>query len=268
MQITRALKTSWVIVAVLWSALAQQISNASEYSIGPGDVLKVLVYEHPDLTTVARTSESGSITFPLLGEVSIAGLSSRAVEGRLEELLRQGGFVKRPQVSLSIEEYASQWASVLGQVNRAGTYPIQARKTVIDLIAAAGGLSANAADTVTVIRRSGDIDNKLELDLFAMFISGDLTQDVEVSNGDIIFVPRMPVFYIYGEVQQPGSYRLEKGMTVMQALSVGGGLTARGTEQGVRVKRRNASNTIETLEIKLSDQLQANDVIYVKESLF
>ncbi len=157
---------------------------------------------------------------------------------------------------------------ILGQVNRAGTYPIQARKTVVDLLAAAGGLSANAADTVTIIRRGGDVDNKLELDLLALFVSGDMSQNVEVSNGDIIFVPRMPVFYIYGEAQKPGSYRLEKGMTVMQALSVGGGLTARGTERGVRVKRRNESNTIETLEMDLSDQLQANDVIYVKESLF
>ena len=90
----------------------------------------------------------------------------------------------------------------------------------------------------------------------------------EVKAGDIVIVPRADMFYIYGEVKSPGRNRLEANMTVMQALSVAGGLTERGTERGIRVKRRNSEGEIKEIKVELTDLLQPDDVVYVKESLF
>jgi polysaccharide export outer membrane protein len=250
-------------------ASAVAAPGAAEYLLGPGDVVKIMVYEHPDLTTIARTSEAGGITFPLLGEVAIGGLNAKAVEAKLAELLLVRGFIKHPQVSLNIEQYGSQRISVLGQVNRPGKYAVDSpASTVVDLLSLAGGLNTNAADTIIIIKQEGGKRTKYEIDLVALFQRGDMTQNITVANGDIIFVPRMPMFYIYGEVRTPGTYRLEKNMTVMQAISVGGGLTTRGTERGVAVKRLSDDGAIKTLNVQLSDLLQPTDVVYVKESLF
>lgn len=256
------------VLTLLGALLTTLSAVADEYRLGPGDTVKVTVYEHPDLTTVSRISDDGSIPFPLLGEVAIARLTPRQAEARLSELLRDGQFVRRPQVTVNIEQYGSQSVSVLGQVNKAGRYPVQGRSTAIEMLAMAGGLDADAADTVTVIRQGAQTSQRYEIDLVGLFQSGDLQQNIAVANGDIIFVPRMPVFYIYGEVQRPGSYRLEKNMTVMQALSVGGGLTARGTERGTKIKRVSGDGSVETLEVTLTDRLEDNDVVYVKEGLF
>jgi len=251
------------------AASAAPAPGAAEYLLGPGDVVKIMVYEHPDLTTTTRTSEAGGITFPLLGEVAIGGLNAKAAEARLAELLEVRGFIKRPQVSLNIEQYGSQRISVLGQVNRPGKFSVDSpASTVVDLLAMAGGLNTNAADTISVIKQESGKRDKHDIDLVALFQHGDMTQNITVANGDIIFVPRMPMFYIYGEVRTPGTYRLEKNMTVMQAISVGGGLTTRGTERGVAIKRRSEDGAITTLNIQLSDLLQPADVVYVKESMF
>ena len=95
-----------------------------------------------------------------------------------------------------------------------------------------------------------------------------MSQNVEVGDGDLIYVPRMDVFYIYGEAQRPGSYRLQRNMTVMQALSLGGGVTPRGTQRGIQIKRKDSGGVLITLNADLSDGLQSDDVIYIKESLF
>lgn len=250
-------------------AAAVPAPSAAEYLLGPGDVVKILVYGRPEMTTIARTSEAGSITFPLLGEVTIGGLNAKAAEIKLAELLQTRNLIKHPQVSLNIEQYGSQRISVLGQVNRPGKYAVDSpTSTVVDLLSMAGGLNTNAADTIAVIKQANGKRDKHEIDLVALFHQGDMTQNINVANGDIIFVPRMSMFYIYGEVRTPGTYRLEKNMTVMQAISVGGGLTERGTERGVAIKRRSEDGAVKTLKVQLSDLLQPADVVYVQESMF
>lgn len=249
--------------------VASGAPSAAEYLLGPGDVVKITVYGRPEMTTIARTSEAGSITFPLLGEVAIGGLNVKAAEIKLAELLQTRNLIKHPQVSLNVEQYGSQRISVLGQVNRPGKYAVDSpTSTVVDLLSMAGGLNTHAADTIAIIKQANGKRDKHEIDLVALFQQGDMTQNITVANGDIIFVPRMSMFYIYGEVRTPGTYRLEKNMTVMQAISVGGGLTERGTERGVAIKRRSEDGAIKTLKVQLSDLLQPADVVYVKESMF
>lgn len=243
-------------------------AHAQEMVLGGGDVVKISVFGNPDLAVETRVSEAGFITVPLVGQVAVAGLSSAAAETKIATMLERGGFVKKPQVNLLISTLTSQQVSVLGQVTRAGRYPIDGRRSVLDLIALAGGIGIAGGDVVTVIRTRDGKVRKEQVDIAELMRNADMSGNFDVQGGDIIFVERAPRFYIYGEVQKPGVLRLERQMTVLQALSAGGGLTPRGTERGLRVKRRDALGQLQIIDVKGDDLLKPDDVVYVKESLF
>lgn len=158
--------------------------------------------------------------------------------------------------------------SVLGSVRNQGRYPIEGKRSLTDILAMAGGILPEGGDLVTLIRSDGNKFAKEVIDVIEMVRSGDLTRNLNVRSDDLIYVERALRFYIYGEVQRPGTYRLERNMTVIQALSVGGGLTQRGTERGLRIQRRDVDGNLQMLTVKSSDFVEPDDVIYIKESLF
>lgn len=243
-------------------------AHAEELVLGGGDVVKISVFGNPDLAVETRVSESGFITMPLVGQVAVAGLSSAAAEAKIASMLERGNFVKKPQVNLLITALTSQQVSVLGQVKKAGRYAIDGRRSVLDMLALAGGIDTNGGDIVTVVRTRNGKVTKDALDTAEVMRTADMAGNYDLQGGDVIFVERAPRFYIYGEVQRPGMLRLERQMTVLQGMSAGGGLTARGTERGLRVKRRDASGKMQIISVKGDDLLQPDDVVYVKESLF
>lgn len=340
---------SFVLVLLTFCASAE---GARDYVLGAGDMVRITVYGSPDLTTETRVAANGSITFPLLGEVQVGGTAASDAEKSIAARLEQEGFVKQPQVNLVVLQFQSQLVSVLGDVYKPGRYPLDRPTSLSDVLALAGGPTANGSDAVTVLSmregntekqeydlrelfdrgqvahnpkirgedivyvharevsvlgqvnrpgkystvsgvrnvgdflsmaggispnggdsiivtllRDGKVD-KREIDVDLMMRNGDPAANLELRSGDMIYVPRAPFFYIYGEVQRPGAFRLERNMTVSQALSVGGGLTVRGTERGIRIKRRDAAGEVRTLEAEASDALQADDVVYVRESLY
>lgn len=243
--------------------------STNEYRLGSGDVVRISVYQNPDLTLETRITEAGVVSYPLLGSIRLGGLSVTAAEKLIADGLRNGNFVKQPQVTMVVTQVRGNQVSVLGQVNRPGRYPLEvADMRLSDLLAMAGGTSANGADRVVVTGVRNQQPFRLEVDLPALFAPGGRDQDIYVLNGDSIWVDRQPIVYIYGEVQRPGPMRLERGMTVMQALATGGGLTQRGTQKGLRVHRKGADGNIVVLEPGLDDSVQAGDVVYVRESLF
>jgi len=240
----------------------------SREALGEGDSIRITVFQNPDLTTETRISERGTITFPLVGEISLAGLTPVDAEARIADKLIKGKFVLKPQVSLNVIRVRSRQVSVLGQVARPGRYPLDdTSSNLTDILALAGGVSPTGDDNVTVMVTRDGKTAKLEINVPTMYRTGDLSRNLQLENGDTIFVQRAPVFYIYGEVQRAGSYRLEQGMTVMQALSVGGGVTPRGTDRGVKIRRKTGDGT-QAIDARLIDPVQADDVIYVRESLF
>jgi polysaccharide export outer membrane protein len=258
----------WKFVVALTLAFGAGSALAADVLIGPGDVLKVTVFNNPELATETRVSESGAISFPLVGEVGVMGLQPADVEKKVASLLERGGFVRKPQVNVLVTVFQSQQISVLGQVNRPGRFPVEGRRTLVDVLAQAGGVSSEGSDMAYVIRTVNGKTQKLPINLPAMMRSGNMEQNPELSGGDVVYVERADRFYIYGEVQRPGTYRLEADMTVVQALSAGGGLTPRGTERGLRIKRRGKNGKMVETEVGQTDTLQPNDVLYVKESLF
>jgi polysaccharide biosynthesis/export protein len=244
-------------------------ADARAETLGPGDMVRINVFRNPDLLTEARVSERGSIVFPLIGEIPVTGLTPSQLSARIAEKLRNGKFVVNPEVTTSIAQVNSRQVSVLGNVNKPGRYPLDSSTgKLTDLLALAGGISPTGADTVTIISTQNGKTVQTEVDLPAMIRSADLGKNVELQAGDTIFVNRAPMIYIYGEVQKAGAYRAEPHMTVMQALALGGGLTVRGTERGVRIHRRGNDGNVRQIDARLTDEVRTDDVIYVRESLF
>lgn len=256
----------WLMALMI--VLNGNIVVAADILLGPGDVIKVSVFGSPDLTLEARVSQTGSISFPLIGEVAIGGLVASEAEKKIANMLETGRFLRNPQVNLIVTSLQSQQVSVLGQVNRPGRYPIDGTRTLTDILALAGGVAPDGGEMITLIRYRGGKNTKEVINLVDMMLSGDFNQNPELFSNDVVYVERAPRFYIYGEVQRPGFFRLERSMTVLQALSSGGGLSPRGTERGIRIKRRDTEGRLQVLEAKMDDLLQVDDVVFVKESLF
>jgi polysaccharide export outer membrane protein len=246
-----------------------QVPPRAEPVLGVGDVVKITVYQNPDLTVDARVSELGQINFPLIGTVTIGGLSVSQAQALIEKRLRDGGFVLKPQVTIQTTQIRSSQVSILGQVAKPGRFPIEiVGSKVSEMIAAAGGVVPGGADIVTLVGTRDGKPIKLDIDLPLILQQGRADLDIPVENGDIIYVDRAPTFYMYGEVQRPGQMRIERGMTLMQALAQAGGLTARGTTRGIQVHRKDAGGAVQVHEIKMNDPVERDDVIYVHESLF
>ena len=242
---------------------------AADYRLGAGDSIGVQVYQSPDLSVDARVSESGVISYPLVGTVQIGGLTISEAEKKIADALRAGRFVKVPQVNIVLRQVRGNQVAVLGQVSRPGRFPLETFNTrVSDMLAAAGGTTATGDDVLIVTgQREGQPFRKV-IDIPGLFLNEKSADDIILAGGDTLYVNKAPMFYIYGEAQRPGPYRIERGMTVMQALAQGGGPTVRGSENRLRLHRRDAAGKVVEYVPKLSDLIRAEDVLYVRESLF
>jgi len=257
---------------LLPSASAQQPSAEAardDYVLGPGDAIRVQVFQNPDLTVEARVSEGGVISYPLLGAIRIGGMSPTNVEKLIAQRLRDGKFLQNPQVTVNITTFRSQQVSVLGNVTRPGRYPIETTgMRLSEVLSLAGGIAPTGADDVVLVTMRDGKPMRLEIDLVDMFASGDLSKDPQMRSGDVVYVNRAPQYYIYGQVSRPGMYGVDRGLTLAQAIAKGGGLTLRGTDRGVRVHRRYGNKQIQILEPKLDDPIRPDDLIFVRESVF
>ena len=237
-------------------------------ALGMGDMVRVTVFRNPELTTEARVSERGTILFPMVGEVPVAGLTPSQAGQRIADKLRSGKYVVNPEVTVSMMQVNSRQVSVLGNVMKPGRYPIDSTSAhLTDFIALAGGVGPTGSDLVTIITSRGGKPEKIEVDLAEMFRRGDLSRNIALEPGDTIYVHKAPMVYVYGEVQKGGAYRVEPNMTVMQAIAMASGITPRGTERGIKISRRDGRD-VKRIDASLTTPVQPDDVIYVRESLF
>lgn len=257
------------VPGMVWAQQSPPAAANAQYRLAAGDTIRISVYQSADLTLETRLTEAGTISYPLLGSVALAGLTVSEAEKRIADGLRTGNFVKQPQVSVAVQQVRGNQVSVLGQVGRPGRYPLETGNVQLtDMIATAGGVIPGGADQVVVVGTRNGQPYRAEIDLPSVFGAGRRANDLTLQNGDVIWVERAPMIYMYGEVQKPGSLRLERGMTVMQALAASGGLTQRGTERGLRVHRRDAEGKVRIIEPAMTDKLQPEDIIYIRESVF
>ncbi len=257
-------------LATLCASVAHAQDKIFEDRLGPGDSIRIQVFQNPDLTLETRILETGNITYPLIGATKLAGLSIPDAEKAICKALKEGGFVQLPQVTITMVQARRKQVSVLGAVGRPGQFPLENANTQLsEILAIAGGISAVGSDIVVVTGiRDGQTIRK-EIDIAATYLEdGKAVNNMILAGGDVIYVQRAPVFYVYGEAQRPGSFRLERNMTVLQALVAAGGPTARGTERRLRLNRRAPDGTLKETTPELSELVRPDDVIFVRESLF
>lgn len=241
--------------------------------IQPGDLLSISVYKNPDLTIENYVDDNGMLKFPLVGELELSDQSVVDAAKIIEQKLIEGAYVKDPEVIVKVLSSRARSISVLGHVRVPGKYQLNiGNETVVDFIALAGGLSASASETLVLIKSLNGETKKIEINIVDLFLKNDISgfnKDVlVVSPSDIIYVPEAPSFYIFGEVNRPGEYKLKQDLNILQALTLGGGIGPRGTMNGLIIKRRDSKGNITEIEASVTDQVLEDDVVFVKESFF
>lgn len=247
----------------------ESVSQTALLTLGVGDAISVQVYGRPELAITTYVSDDGSVPIPLAGNVAVEGLSPAKAGSAIATAFRKGGYLVNPQVTVFLVQFRSQQVSVLGAVSTPGRYIVESRTTVLDVLAQAGGTTENGGDVVVLLRpdKGGKIARQV-IDLKGLSQGTTPLPTLTLRGGDSIFVPPAEQFSIYGEVRTPNMYRLETGMTVVQAIARGGGITPRGSSSRIEIKRRKADGTTATRSGDLGDAVHAGDVIRIKERIF
>jgi polysaccharide biosynthesis/export protein len=253
------------------NAIAGAVAGTDPLSpLGAGDSVTLHVFGQPDMDGVLVVADDGAIRPPLIGTVQVKGLSTQEAARRIEKLLKDGGYFVDPHVTLTMTQSLSQRVSVLGEVRTPGRYAVDSKTSIVDLLAQAGGETELASDTVYILRTdSGGKVNRYPVSLRALTNGGATSAARGLLGGDLVYVPKADQFYILGEVQRPGMYKIEDQLTVIKAVSLAGGVTAKGTTRRIEVKHagRNGSDPV-TTKAGPNDLVEPDDVIRVKESIF
>ena len=249
------------------------------YTIGAKDLLTITVFEVPELNITVRVSEDGDIALPLLGIVKVEGLNRLRLEQKLAAMLEKS-YLKNAQVTVFIKEYQSQRVSVMGAVKNAGTYELIGRMTLLQILSQAGGLSGEAGDRIVVIRQYADGSSaSLVIDIEELMVKGTAKFNIPLQAGDIVNVPveRFMDVFVFGQVNNPGQIKMKltTPATLLRAIAQAGGFTERARKGSVLITRREDGkekkikvNVKQILGGRRPDfELQANDVVYVKESV-
>jgi polysaccharide biosynthesis/export protein len=242
------------------------------YTVGPTDILKVTVFNEADLTVSVRIDDDGSIAYPLLGRLAVGGRTVRDIEDMLRKLLLDG-YVRNPQISVEVEQFRSRTIFIVGEVRNGGKYPLQGDMTLLEVLALAGSVTAEASSEISVLRpKSKSIlgpaspDDAVEIlraNLEDMK-TGKMSANIPLQDGDTIYVPPAERFYVSGLIRNPGSFKYVRGITVQQAIAVAGGLSERGSDRGVKL-RRVTGDKQQLIDVKLTDIILPGDTIIIRQ---
>ncbi|HEU5411244.1 MAG TPA: polysaccharide biosynthesis/export family protein [Candidatus Acidoferrales bacterium] len=266
--------------------------TASDYLIGPNDLLEISVYNAPDLDRTVRVSAKGTISLPLIGDVEAFGSTVEELESRIEGLLRQT-FMTDPEVNVFVKEIQSHPVSVFGAVGRPGVYQLQEPESLIQVLSLAQGLADDAGDKVIIMRRNGTAEDdsleltanhepfgpaqhapkSLQVDLKELLTSAGSASNVEVYPGDVVKVPPAGIVYVVGQVHKPGGFllRTNENISVLQALALAEGTTSTSSQKGARIIRTEAGGEKQEIRIDLKRILEgkaADPVLQSKDILF
>lgn len=260
----------YLILGLPLYTLAENGSSANDgYHLGRGDEVKVSIYGQPELTAEGQISGTGNLVVPLLGSVQIAGKTAADAAELIAERYQQGNFLKNAQVNLLVTQYRSQVVAILGKVNRPGRMVLEGPTSLTQALAWAGGVAATGSERLILTRTTQGKQERIEYDLQQLlnYDAGD-SAPVWLKDGDTLYVPNAGRFYLNGEVHSPGMYPLDRPLNVTQALSAGGGPTARASNGSVKLLRQQANGKLQELRAKPEDPVMDGDVLVVRESLF
>jgi polysaccharide biosynthesis/export protein len=250
------------------SKLITQNSSApaspADYLIGPADLIEVKVFESEKLTSTVRVSSRGRITLPLLGSVDVDGLTAREAEEKIENLLKEGGYINSPHVSVFVKEHKSKLVSVVGFVGAPGSYELLGRQTLLDALANAKGLRDNAGKTVYLTRtEENGRRQSYVVDLEELLLKGNSEINLVLKPGDIVYVPEAGTVFVEGAVKRPGSFPIKGSSTVSQGIALAGGLTGYADSGDVKLIRYlgNGKREIKDLDLGKIQKGQADDPV-------
>lgn len=277
---TRAMKGFFLcLVALCLSWLFPATLPAQgDYLIGKEDVLEIMVWGHDDLKRTMPVSLEGMISFPLIGEIRAEGISTVALEKAIAAKLGEG-YIVNPQVTATVKEYKSQRVFVMGEVNQPGTYAVTRENNLLFVLSQAGGPKKEAGEELVVIRPGRRVDRALTLEEAAKakeqiiqanlrdVLAGDQKNNIAIHDGDTVIVAKMPYFFVMGEVKTPGKYNLERGTTVLNAISMGGGLTPLAAPKRTKITREQDGRKVE-IPTTMEMLVLPGDTIVVPQSFF
>jgi polysaccharide export outer membrane protein len=268
------MKKTLIYLMLLLSATFQVAGRAqTDYMIGPQDVLTISVFGEPELSGKFTVEQDGTFTYPQLGRVKAGGLSLRGLEQELKKQLTPD-FLRNPQVAVSIENYRSQRILILGEVRSPGEYQLNGEMTLLAGLARAGSLTSTAGREAVVVRTPRRTQKTAEdpepevikIDL-ADLQGGNMSLNIPLLDGDTVNVPKAQSVFVSGEVKAAGAYAVEPGMTVLQVLTLAGGLSDRGSDGRIKILR-NVDGKQKEVKAKLSDVVQPGDTVVVPPRFF
>jgi polysaccharide export outer membrane protein len=259
-----------IVLGLTLSIAVNSSSSAQDYLIGEGDVLKITVYDHDDLTTTARVSGDGFIVLPLIGQIDVKGKTISQITEKISSLLADG-YVVNPQVTIFIQEFKSKKAFIMGEVNKPGLYVLPGQTTFLALLSEAGGLNKDAGDKAIIKRKAHPSDKQediITIDLNDLIEKGDTSLDILILDGDSVYITKAGVFYVTGEVKKPDAYKYEEGTTVIKAITMAGGFSDIASKSRVKIIRKVGDKEEVYEKVKMDEPVLPDDVIVVPESFF
>jgi polysaccharide biosynthesis/export protein len=260
------------------TAQTQDPVPPASYVVGAQDVLTINCYDQNDLSGKFTLETDGTFTYPLIGRVTAGGLTLREVEAELKRRLVSEGYFKKPQITVSVDTYKSQKVFIVGEVRTPGSYPLSGDMNLVEALARAGSTLPSASGEAVIVhggnQASGPTLPTQENDLNVVRVdlrdlqNGSLSGNAALRDGDTIFVPRAESVYVFGQVKNPGAYPLQQmNTTVLQALSLAGGVNDRGTTSRIKIVRI-VNGDKKELRVKLTDMVRAGDTLVVPERFF
>jgi len=262
-------------LVLMWAVTVGPATAQTNYVLGSQDVVIVTVFNEPELSRKYTIEQDGTFTFPLIGRIVARGLTLRELEQELKKKL-SGDYLRDPQISVSVEAYRSQKILIMGEVAQPGEYQLTGDMTLLSAIAKAGSIRATAGREVTIVRTppkragsngGGESESEiLRVDLGELQ-AGNMSLNIPLQDGDTINVAKAQSVFVSGQVKSPGGYAIEPGTTVLQILSMAGGVTDRGSTGRVKILRM-VDGKQKELKAKLNDKVQPGDTIVVGERIF
>lgn len=264
---------------VLGVGSPSEAAQTDEYQVGPGDLLEVSVFGQPDLSGRFPVAQDGFLEFPLVGRLAVAGRLPREVQADLTKRLADG-YLKAPQVSVSVAEFRSRRVFVTGEVARPGPIALTGSLSLLEALAAAGSVAPTAGTEVVLVRRdqaSGPAQGPLLPDqsgaaaterfALADLQAGRLTKNPALKEGDTIFVPKAEQIYVLGQVLTPGAHTYRPDLTVFQAIALAGGMTPMASSGRIRIIRM-IDGEKKDVKVKLDDPVKPGDTVMVPSRWF
>jgi len=251
---------------------------ATDYVVGPQDVLTITSYDQADMSGKFTVEADGTFTFPMIGRVKAGGLTLRGLEAAIKTQLKDDGYFRNPQITVAVDTYKSQKVFVVGEVRSPGTYPLSGNINLVEVLARAGSTLPSASGEVVIVHAGenasgptmpiGEDDRDLVRVNLRDLENGTFASNAALRDGDTVFVPRAQSVYVFGQVKNPGAYSLQQQNTsVLQALALAGGITDRGSSTRIQIIRI-INGEKKEIKVKLTDVVVPGDTVVVRERFF